>query len=138
MTKLSLFLCLALASACNDSSSNGDGGARDLSGVAALPIGSPCAKDTPTSSVCGPFPTYFCDSDHPNGYCKTSCHKDADCPTGSLCAGAGATAPGECHKKCTQATAATDCRLKEGYVCKDKPTDASGDYCDVPEPDGGV
>lgn len=102
-----------------------------------LAIGSPCTKDGPTSSVCGPFPKYFCDSDHPNGYCKTSCHADSDCPSGSVCAGAGQTAPGECHKECTQATASSDCRVNEGYICKDgpggHPDDASHDYCDVPE-----
>jgi len=105
-----------------------------------LAIGSPCAPDTPTSSVCCTFPTFFCDSDHPNGYCKKSCHKDADCPTGSVCAGAGTISPGECHKMCTQATKTTDCSLAEGYVCKSMPDDADHDYCDVPEmmaSDGG-
>ena len=98
-----------------------------------LPIGSPCT----TSAQCGTG-AFFCDTDHPNGYCKRDCHKDADCPSGSVCAAAGVVSPGECHKECTQATAATDCRLSEGYVCKDKPDDASHDYCDVPEVgDGG-
>ena len=136
-----LAMVLLLAGACGDSGSNGDLGTRDLSGQATLAIGSPCAKDAPTSSVCGPFPQYFCDTtDHPGGYCKTSCHKDSECPSGSVCAGAGVTAPGECHKSCTQATASADCRLKEGYVCKKMPDDASHDYCDVPEPagDGGI
>src|SRR5438045_928906 len=102
MASFRLVLIVALAAGCSDSASSGDmGTSRDLSGSAALSIGSPCVKDGPMSSVCGPFPTYFCDADHPNGYCKTSCHKDADCPAGSLCAGAGVTAPGECHKQCT-------------------------------------
>ena len=135
--RLCLIICVAAALVgCSDSTSS------DM--CTPLPIGSPCAPDGPTSSVCGPFPKYFCDADHPNGYCKTSCHSDADCPSGAVCAGAGQTAPGECHKECTQATASTDCRLSEGYVCKDgaggHPDDASHDYCDVPEPtgDGGA
>jgi hypothetical protein len=131
--RLAFLLTAVLAGCSGGSSSN------DMAMQMPLAIGSPCTPDGPTSSVCGPFPKYFCDADHPNGYCKTSCHTDADCPAGSLCAGAGVTAPGECHKKCTQATKATDCRLSEGYVCKDKPNDASGDYCDVPEMgDGGA
>jgi hypothetical protein len=98
-----------------------------------LPIGSPCA----TSAQCGTG-KFFCDTDHPNGYCKKDCHGDADCPTGSVCAGAGMVSPGECHERCTVATASTDCRVSEGYVCKAMPTDATGPYCDVPEPgDGG-
>jgi hypothetical protein len=124
-----LIMTIALLAGCNDSTNS-----------QSLPIGSPCAPDGPTSSVCGSFPTFFCDSDHPNGYCKKSCHKDTDCPAGSVCAGAGMISPGECHKECTQATKATDCRLGEGYVCKSMPDDASHDYCDVPEmqaSDGG-
>jgi hypothetical protein len=123
--RLAFLLCLA----CSNSTPS-----------QSLAIGSPCAPDMPTSSVCGTFPTFFCDSDHPNGYCKKSCHADGDCPSGSVCAGAGKVSPGECHKTCTQATKATDCRLSEGYVCKSMPDDASHDYCDVPEPtsDGGT
>lgn len=125
-----LILGAAIAvSGCGDSRSGNDLGAGSLA------IGSPCAPDGPTRSVCGPFPTYFCDANLPNGYCKTSCHTDADCPTGAVCAGADVVAPGECHKMCTQATQATDCRLNEGYVCKNQPDDASHDYCDVPEAD---
>jgi hypothetical protein len=102
-------------------------------------IGTPCAHDAPTSSVCGMLPKFFCDSDHPNGYCKAVCHGDGDCPAGSVCAGAGIGNPGECHKLCTQVTAASDCRLSEGYVCKAMPVDASHAYCDVPESaDGGA
>jgi len=115
-------------------------GCTDNAVVQSLAIGSPCTEDQPTSSVCGTFPTFFCDADHPGGYCKKSCHKDADCPTGSVCAGAGMISPGECHKSCTQATRSADCRLSEGYECKDMPDDASHDYCDVPEmsaEDGG-
>ncbi len=95
-----------------------------------LAIGSACTKDSPTRSVCGTLDRYFCDTAHPNGYCKASCHNDAECPTGSVCAGAGMVSPGECHKSCTQASMNTDCRVQEGYVCKKKPDDASHDYCD--------
>jgi hypothetical protein len=129
MRLAALFLLVTL-SGCPDGNN-----ATDMS-VAIKPIGSPCTSDGPTTSVCGPFPTYFCDSDHPNGYCKTACKKDTDCPMGALCAGAGMVSPGECHKKCTQATKNADCRISEGYICKDMPGDASGDYCDVPEPMG--
>jgi hypothetical protein len=125
-----LVIALLAFPACDDNNS-----AKQL-----LPIGSPCPPDGPNSSVCGTAPTFFCDSDHPNGYCKKSCHKDADCPAGSVCAGAGMISPGECHKTCTQATASSDCRYSEGYVCKKMPDDASHDYCDVPEvtsADGG-
>lgn len=133
-----VLISILLLAGCSGSSGNAD------MSMETLPIGSPCPPDGPTSSACGTFPTYFCDSDHPNGYCKKSCHSDADCPSGSVCAGAGKVAPGECHKECTQATADTDCRVSEGYVCKDgpggHPDDASHDYCDVPEPtsDGGA
>jgi hypothetical protein len=100
-----------------------------------LPIGSPCVADTPTYSQCGPRPDYFCAADHPNGYCKRKCHVDGDCPAGSVCAGAQPNSTGECHKTCTQTTKATDCRLSEGYICKDGPggvpDDASHDYCDL-------
>jgi|SRR5581483_6638622 len=115
---------LALIAACTNS---GD--------TQRLAIGSPCK----TTADCGTG-KFFCATDHPNGYCKAVCHSDADCPSGSVCAGAGAVSPGECHKDCTQATKSTDCRLTEGYICKDMPDDASHDYCDVPEDtgDGGA
>ncbi len=110
-----VILALAVAASCGDSD------------VQRLPIGNPCAR----SSDCGTG-KFFCDTDHPGGYCKASCHRDSDCPSGSVCAGAGSVSPGECHKGCTQATAASDCRVSEGYVCKSMPSDASHDYCDVP------
>jgi hypothetical protein len=117
-----LIITITLIAACNDSTD-----------VQRMPIGSPCLS----SADCGTG-KFFCDKDHPNGYCKASCHKDADCPSGSVCAGAGTVSPGECHKDCTQATKATDCRINEGYICKAMPADASHDYCDVPEVgDGG-
>src|SRR5579864_6853760 len=106
MKSLVLGCCLAIWG-CSDSATKA--------------IGSPCTPDQPTSSVCGPFPTYFCASDHPNGYCKKICHSDGECPNGSVCAGATSGSTGECHKTCTQATAATDCRLAEGYLCKTGP-----------------
>jgi len=62
------------------------------------------------------------------------CHTDSDCPTGSVCAGAGMVSPGECHKKCSSAA---DCRTSEGYVCKMMPDDASSAYCDAPEEETG-
>jgi hypothetical protein len=118
-----LYTCALALAACSNS---GD--------QQKLPIGSPCK----VSADCGTG-KYFCDTDHPNGYCKYVCHTDADCPSGSVCAGAQSVSPGECHKSCTQATKATDCRLSEGYVCKSMPDDASHDYCDVPEVgDGGA
>jgi hypothetical protein len=123
-----ILLALALVVGCTDSPS-----VKQL-----LAIGSPCTADQPTSSVCGTFPNFFCDDDHPNGYCKSSCHKDADCPGGSVCAAAGTVSPGECHKSCN---APADCRVSEGYVCKTAPDDASHAYCDVPEvemTDGGA
>ena len=56
---------LALVASCN---SNSD--------VQRLPIGSPCN----TSGQCGTG-KFFCDTGHPNGYCKADCHGDGDCPT---------------------------------------------------------
>jgi hypothetical protein len=110
----SIILMLALCAGCGDSSD-----------VQRQPIGTACTA----SSDCGTG-KFFCDKDHPNGYCKASCHKDGDCPSGSVCAGAGVVAPGECHKDCTTPA---DCRTSEGYVCKMMPADASHAYCDVPE-----
>lgn len=112
---LTLLICVA---GCNDSTN-----------VQRLPIGSPCM----TSDQCGTG-IYFCAVDHPNGYCKADCHTDSDCPTGSVCAGAGMVSPGECHKACPNG--ASDCRTAEGYICKMMPDDASAQYCDVPEPEG--
>jgi hypothetical protein len=107
-------------------------GCNNSTNVQRLPIGSPCM----TSDQCGSG-VYFCAVDHPNGYCKADCHSDGDCPTGSVCAGAGMVSPGECHKKCS---APADCRTAEGYICKMMPSDASSAYCDVPEGpgDGGA
>ena len=110
-----LILALALVAGCNDNADKQN-----------LPIGSPCS----TSGQCGTG-KFFCDLGHPNGYCKADCHKDADCPTGAVCAGAGIVSPGECHKACPHGAA--DCRTAEGYVCKLMPDDASAQYCDVPE-----
>lgn len=123
MRVLALMISLALVSACNDSSNN----------LQRLPIGSPCA----TSGQCGTG-RFFCETGHPNGYCKADCHKDSDCPSGSLCAGAGVISPGACHKSCPSGP--SDCRTAEGYVCKATPTDASSPYCDAPAAagDGGA
>ena len=83
MRAFAFVLSLALVAGCNDNT--------DKQNHA---IGSPCT----TSGQCGTG-KFFCDLDHPNGYCKADCHKDADCPTGSVCAGAGMVSPGECHKR---------------------------------------
>ena len=124
MRFLIMTCALALVAGCNDSSD-----------VQRLAIGSPCKA----SADCGTG-AFFCDTDHANGYCKKSCHKDADCPSNSVCAGALMVSPGECHVKCTSTS---QCRAAEGYVCKMGPdaSDASGPYCDQPEPmsgDGGA
>jgi hypothetical protein len=118
MRAFAIALTLALAaSGCNSTNEQ------------RLPIGSPCA----TSGQCGTG-KFFCAVDHPNGYCKADCHGDGDCPSGSVCAGAGMVAPGECHKLCN---GAGDCRSAEGYICKGSPDDASHAYCDVPEVNPG-
>jgi hypothetical protein len=101
-----------------------------------LPIGSPCID----SAQCGTNPPYFCDLDHPNGYCKADCQHDSDCPSEAICAHDGITV-GECHKRCDTVA---DCRSSEGYVCHPPSTDpvtlASHSYCDAAEPpdDGGM
>jgi hypothetical protein len=101
-----------------------------------LPIGTACT----TSLQCGDPPSFFCDTDHPNGYCKRDCKSDGDCPPEAICAFDGAV--GECHKKCDTVA---DCRQAEGYICKPASTNpvslASHSYCDAPEPpppDGGA
>ena len=100
-----------------------------------LPIGSPCS----TSLQCGTATPWFCDRDHPNGYCKKDCVVDGDCPPEAICAHDGGV--GECHKRCTLTS---DCRAGEGYACKpassDAVTFASHAYCDVADNggDGGV
>lgn len=125
MRAFAFVITLALVAGCNDSNANQQ----------RLPIGSACN----TSGQCGTG-KFFCDTGHPNGYCKADCHADSDCPTGSVCAGAGMISPGECHKACPNGS--NDCRVVEGYVCKLMPDDASAQYCDVPPPpptgDGGA
>ncbi|MCA1664521.1 MAG: hypothetical protein LC659_09665 [Myxococcales bacterium] len=123
MRAFAFALSLALVAGCNDNTDKQN-----------LAVGSPCT----TSGQCGTG-KYFCDLRHPNGYCKAVCHKDSDCPTGSVCAGAGLISAGECHKACPNGAA--DCRSAEGYVCKvAMPADASAQYCDLPEAagDGGA
>jgi hypothetical protein len=107
-------------------------GCKDSSDVQRLPIGSPCT----TSGQCG-LGKFFCAVDHPGGYCKADCHQDSDCPSGSVCAGAGMVSPGACHKVCPNGP--SDCRVAEGYICKNPPPDATAAYCDAPDnTDGGV
>ena len=66
-----------------------------------LPIGSACTE----SSQCGTSSDFFCDKDHPNGYCKRDCKQDSDCPSEAICAFDGAV--GECHRECDTIN---DCR----------------------------
>jgi hypothetical protein len=116
----SLFVCSALLGALSCTTSD----------VQRQAIGSACAAD----SSCGTG-KYFCDTDHPDGYCSATCHKNADCPSGSVCAGAQSRSPGGCHKSCT---ATSDCRQDQGYECVMSPPDATGPYCDHDEMgDGG-
>jgi len=98
-----------------------------------LAIGSPCN----TSGQCGTG-KFFCVVSHPNGDCQATCAKDADCPAGSVCVGAGMILSGACHKVCPNGAA--DCRSAQGYVCTTMPAAASAAYCDMPPPppDGGV
>ena len=92
-----------------------------------LAIGSPCN----TSGQCGTG-RFYCDTTHANGYCKASCDKDADCPSGSVCVGAGMILSGACEKACPDGVG--DCRA--GDLCLTG--DASAAFCDQPPmPDGG-
>jgi hypothetical protein len=85
-----------------------------------LPIGGPCNS----SGQCGTG-KFFCDTSHPNGYCKADCGRDADCPPGSVCVGAGLLTSGACARTCASAS---DCRA--GDECMT--VDASAAYCDKP------
>jgi hypothetical protein len=93
-----------------------------------LPIGNPCN----TSGQCGTG-KYFCDTSHANGYCKAMCGKDADCPSGAVCVGAGMILSGACEKTCPNGV--SDCRA--GDLCQTG--EASGAFC-APPPivDGGA
>ena len=120
MTMRALVLAALLSGACNG---NGN--------VQRRPIGSSCA----TSGQCGTG-RYYCIVAPPGGYCSADCGKDADCPAGSVCVGAGMVLSGACKLACA---GAADCRAAEGYVCTPPGSDASGSYCDLPAPagDGG-
>ena len=74
-----------------------------------LPIGGPCNS----SGQCGTG-KFFCDTSHPNGYCKADCKSDADCPQGSICVSAA------CEKTC-----ATVDECRAGDLCM-------AGYCDQP------
>jgi len=93
-----------------------------------LPIGNPCNS----SGQCGTG-KFFCDTTHPNGYCKAICGKDVDCPSGSVCVGAGILMNGACAKVCPNGV--SDCRA--GDICAS--VEASAAYCDQPPmPDAGL
>ena len=119
MRAFAFALSLALVAGCNSNTDKQN-----------LPIGSPCN----TSGQCGTG-KFFCDTGHPNGYCKADCHKDGDCPTGSVCAGAGMVSPGECHKACPNG--ASDCRTAEGYICTDLTLFAPNAFCAPNQAPGG-
>jgi len=99
--------------------------------VQKLPIGSACT----TTADCGTGKFFCASMGHPGGYCKADCKVNTDCPSGSVCVGAGMIASGACHKACT---GDTQCRASEGYTCKAE--DASSMFCDPAEAapgDGG-
>src|SRR5207253_31391 len=85
---------------------------------------------------CGTATPYYCDKDHPSGYCKKDCMIDADCPPEAICAHDGGV--GACHQKCDTVA---DCRKSEGYICKPSSNDldtlANHAYCDVSDATGG-
>jgi hypothetical protein len=118
----SLLLVLGLVAACPPASN-----------VQRLPIGAACN----TSGQCGTG-RFFCDTSRPNGYCKADCSRDADCPTGAICVGAGAVLAGACERACPNGVG--DCRASEGYLCEPASSAASAAYCDKPPPigDGGA
>jgi hypothetical protein len=87
-----------------------------------LPIGSACS----TSGQCGTG-KFFCDLSHANGYCKAECGKDADCPTGAVCVGAGMILAGACARACPNGAA--DCRA--GDDCTSASDQASA-FCAPP------
>jgi hypothetical protein len=92
------------------------------------PIGAACTTD----SACGSSPTFYCEMDHPGGYCEAGCSEDRDCPADAVCVGGSSVSKGNCHKRCVAAGAARDCRVAEGYQCIAAAHDASQDYCDPP------
>jgi hypothetical protein len=94
-----------------------------------LAIGNPCNS----SGQCGTG-KFFCDTSHPNGYCKADCMKDLDCPPEAVCVGAGMITSGVCEKLCPDGD--SDCRT--GDVCTTASTEASAPFCAAPLPvDGG-
>lgn len=108
---------LLTAAACDDGVS-----------VQRRPIGATCA----TSGQCGTG-KFFCDVGAPDGDCEADCRGDGDCPTGSLCVGAGVIFGGACHVGCM---AAADCRA--GYACTLSAAAASAYCVPITADDGGV
>jgi serine protease len=97
------------------------GGCNDHVDQQRLAIGNPCN----TSGQCGTG-KFFCDTSHPNGYCKADCNKDLDCPPGAVCVGAGLILSGACEKTCPDGV--SDCRA--GDLCTTGA--ASAPFCAAP------
>jgi hypothetical protein len=106
---------LALIAGCGDSTTSTQKQA----------IGTACTA----SSDCGTGDFFCATQGHPGGYCKRDCKAEADCPSGSTCAGADSGA-GECHKICTTDN---DCRVSEGYACNLSHEESTSGFCDPPE-----
>lgn len=89
-----------------------------------LPIGSRCGAD----GDCGTRP-YSCQKQYPGGYCQKDCSSNAECPQDSLCA------VGKCRRVCATST---ECRSREGYLCRE--AGATGTVCETASSvgDGGA
>lgn len=84
--------------------SGGSGG-----GTSESLVGTPCEDDEDC-----PYDGGWCRTAYTNGYCTK------DCTGIGQCDGAGTVCEitlGQCHKACTDATEAEDCRVAEGYSC---------------------
>lgn len=72
-------------------------------------IGTPCEED----SDC-PYEGGWCRTAYNNGYCTKDCEGLGPCDQpGTVCE----LSLLQCHKACTVATEAQDCRVDEGYSC---------------------